>query len=590
MNKIKTLRTKVGLPEDVRKINHIKLIRTTMDNMGFHRVDGISDNNFFYNGREAEIDDLFVYENLILIVEYTSSKDISTHLLRKKVICDLIDNSHREFIEFAIKEPKLQSFKAYFENNLKDRFQVGQMRIRILYSSIKEVEQQYKEIFKDNKSVIFYDLDIVHYFKQLSSTIKRSARYELFHFLNVKASDIGNNVSDIPGSDKYKGNILPIEKSSYEKGRNIISFYIDADSLIRRAYVLRQESWRGDDAGGFYQRMVIGKKINSMRRYLANEGRVFINNIIATLSNDSAILLDGEGKVVKISEKGFFEGNESHDQIMPAQVQIDNLPNIIGIIDGQHRVYAYHEGTDAYESRISELRKQQHLLVTAILFSKTESLETRRRFEATLFKEINNNQTNISSQLKQEIDVMISPFSVTAICIKILSNLNENGPLKDLISMRSYDKGKLKTASIVSYGLTPLVKYDSSSKSDSLYKMWSNPNKNKLNKDSEEYELKKEYVDFCAAKIRDLFIALERIFPKELWHVYDPKQKQGSLSVTLVNGFLNVIRCQIKDKGVLLSSEDYYNNLKSIEIEKLKEYKSSQYTKMGKAIYDNYIK
>lgn len=576
--------------EELQRRGHIKDIRTTMENIGFHRISGIDGNNFVYKSRESELDDIFVFENLIILTEYTSGQDVSTHLLKKKAFYDLVNNSHRDFIEFAIEEPKLKAFGEYYKDELKNRYQIGQIRIRIIYCSIKNIDTQLKEVLKDNKSVYFYDYNIVLYFKLLSATIKRSARYELFHFLKVKASEIGNSVSDLPGSDKYKGNILPVEKSTFKEGHNIISFYIDAASLIRRAYVLRQESWREDDAGGFYQRMVIGKKISNMRKYLANEKRVFINNIIATLSVDSAQLLDRDGKVVKVSDRGFFEGNESHDQIMPAQVQIEDRPNIIGIIDGQHRVYAYHEGTDVYEERIAELRVQQHLLVTAVLFPQTVSVGARRKFEATLFREINNNQTNISSQLKQDIDVMISPFSSTSICKSIISKLNESGPLSDLISVHSYDKGKLKTASIVSYGLIPLVKYDDSSKSDSLYRLWPNPDKNKLNKDCEEFELKKLYVDFCAEKIRDILIALKRIVPKESWQVYDPKQKQGCLSVTFINGFLNVIRCQIKDTGTLLSSEEYYQKLKDIKIDKLKDYKSSQYNKMGNTIYAEYIK
>lgn len=575
--------------EELQRRGHIRDIRTTMDNIGFHRIRGIIEGkSFLYKSRETELDDIFVYENLVLIVEYTSDKDVSKHLLKKKIIYDLINESHRDFIEFAMSEPTLLPFKEYYDEYLNNKYNEGQLRIRILYCSIKTVEPKYKDLFKG--SICFYDYDIVHYFKSLSATIKRSARYELFHFLNVKASEIGNCVSDLPGSDKYKGNILPVEKSSFKDGHNIISFYIDAASLIRRAYVLRQESWREDDAGGFYQRMVIGKKISSMRKYLANEGRVFINNIIATLSNNSAQLLDSEGRVVRVSDRGFFEGNESHDQIMPTQVQIEDLPNIIGIIDGQHRVYAYHEGSDVYEEIIAKLRVQQHLLVTAVLFPKTVSLNARRQFEATLFREINNNQTNISSQLMQDIDVMISPFSATSICKGVISKLNESGPLSDIISVHSYDKGKLKTASIVSYGLIPLVKYDDSPESDSLYKLWPNPDKKKLNKDCEEYELKKQYVDFCAEKIRDLLISLKRIVPKESWSVYDPKKRQGSLSVTFINGFLNVLRCQIKDTGTLLSQEDYYQKLKGINLDKIKEYKSSQYNKMGRMIYDTYLK
>lgn len=575
--------------EELQRRGHIKDIRTTMGNIGFHRV-GIDGKNIVYKSRVTEFDDFFIYENLLLVVEYTSTSDISSHLAGKKIVYDLINKSHREFIEYAISEPKLHSFKEYYDGFLKCKYSVDQIRIRILYCSIKPVDSQFKAILGDNKSVRFYDFSIVHYFKLLSANIKRSARFELFNFLDVKDSEIGNCVSDIPGANKYKGSILPIEKSSFRKGHNIISFYIDAASLIRRAYVLRQDSWREDDAGGFYQRMVSGKKISSMRKYLASEERVFVNNIIATLSNNSTQLLDVKGDIVKITDDGYFEGNGSHDQIMPTQVQIEDLPNIIGIIDGQHRVYAYHEGADAYEEKIANLRKKQHLLVTAVLFPKTVSNEDRRKFEATLFREINNNQTNISSQLKQDIDVMISPFSTTSICKGVIAKLNECGPLADMISIHSYDKGKLKTASIVSYGLIPLVKYDDSPGSDSLYRIWSNPDKMKLNKDCEEYELKKQYVDFCAEKIRDLLIALKRIVPKELWRVYDPKKKSGSLSVTFINGFLNVIRCQIQGTGSILSQEDYYIKLKDIELDKLREYKSSQYNKMGKMIYYDYIK
>ena len=575
--------------EELLRRSHIKDIRSTMDNIGFHRISGIDGKNIVYKSRASEFDDFFIYENLLLIAEYTSDSSVSKHLLNKKAIYDLIDQSHRDFVEFAINEPKLTSFGDYYNNTIRNKYSVGQIRIRIIYCSIKPVDQPLKEVCAQNKSVFFYDYDNVHYFKSLAANIKRSARYELFHFLKVKASDIGNSTSDTPGSHKYKGNILPVEKSSFKQGYNIISFYIDAASLIRRAYVLRQESWREDDAGGFYQRMVIGKKINAMRKYLANEGRVFVNNIIATLSNDSAQLLDADGNIIRLSEDGYFEGNESHDQVTPAQVQIDDLPNIIGIIDGQHRVYAYHEGTDDYEEKISDLRNQQHLLVTAVLFPRSVHLEARRKFEATLFREINNTQTNISSQLKQDIDVMISPFSVTAVCKSVLSKLNESGPLANLISVHSYDKGKLKTASIVSYGLIPLIKYDDSEESDSLYKTWTNPDKKKLNKDSEEYDLKKQYVDYCAEKIRDILIALKKIVPKDIWQVYDPKLKQGCLSVTFINGFLNVIRCQIKDKGSLLSADEYYEKLNGISIEKLKEYKSSQYNKMGRTIYNYFI-
>lgn len=590
MNRTKTTKRKrkVLTEEEKLRRSHIKDIRTTMLNIGFNRINGIDGNNVVFKDRKTEFDDIFVYENLIVLAEYTSKKIPSEHLINKKVVYDSINENHREFIDFALKEPKLSAFKDYYSQRIVGKYDIGQLRLRIIYCSIHSVDE-HKVLLNNNQTVLFYDYDVVQYFKQLSSTIKRSARYELFVFLNIEANSIGPDIIDAPGTHTFEGNILPVEKSSYKDGYNVVSFYIDADSLMRRAYVLRQESWRENDACGFYQRMVDVKKINSMRKYLSAEKRVFINNIIATLSVNHATLFDSSNNLIQINEKGQFEGNKRHDLVSPTKVCIADLPNIIGIIDGQHRVYAYHEGVDIYEEEIAKLRKRQHLLVTAVLFPQTENLFARRKFEAALFREINNTQTNIQARLKQQIDLMISPFSTTAIGTDIINKLNESGPLAGLFEMHSYEKGKLKYASIVSFALCPLVKYDDTEGSDSLYKIWKHPDKAKLNKDCLDVEIKKEYVSFCAEKIRNILIALKRIVGNDLWHVYDPKTKQGQLSVTFINGVLNVIRCQIKDSNPLLTFDEYYEKLKDINLEQLRQYKSSQYNKMGHFIYKNYI-
>lgn len=476
--------------KELLKRKQVKEIRLTLSNLGFTMLSGISGHNFTYRDRTTEIDDFWVYENLVFIVEYTTDQDISKHLLNKKVFYDLVDSSHADFIDFMLSNTLFKPYQDYFEHN---DYTKKQIHIRILYCSLKQVDKQLKNLFTENRSVVFYDYDIAYYFKQIASTIKYSARYEFFLFIKIDHSHIGN--SNISSNNVFEGDILPVEKSSFKDGYNVVSFYIDAESLMRRAYVLRQESWRYDDAGGLYQRMMIGKKINSMRKYLSTEGRVFINNIIATISKESTKLLDNDNNVIEIDTKGQIAGNESgYETIKPTRVQIEDKPNVIGIIDGQHRVYAYHEGTDVYEDAIKKIRNKQHLLVTAVLFPESEKKEERQKFEATLFKEINNTQSNISSALKQQIELMISPFSTTAISKKILNRLNDNGPLHNHIELHSYDKGKIKTGSIVSFGLLPLVKYDDSSESDSFFKIWNNERKTVLKEaDCKEFELRDEY-------------------------------------------------------------------------------------------------
>ena len=38
--------------------------------------------------------------------------------------------------------------------------------------------------------------------------------------------------------------------------------------------------------------------------------------------------------------------------------------------------------------------------------------------------------------------------------------LNEHGALANMIELYTYEKGKIKTASVVSFGLKPLIKFD----------------------------------------------------------------------------------------------------------------------------------
>ena len=49
-----------------------KTVTTTLTNMGFSHISGVDGKNFVFKGRTTEMDDMFVYKNLILLVEYIS--------------------------------------------------------------------------------------------------------------------------------------------------------------------------------------------------------------------------------------------------------------------------------------------------------------------------------------------------------------------------------------------------------------------------------------------------------------------------------------------------------------------------------------
>lgn len=563
-----------------------KEIRDLMKRVGFIRLMGIDGKEFVYDGRTSELDDIFVCENIVVLTEYTIG---DPHLLKKSILYNKINNDPGAFLKFLLDNKVYDSLNDDYKNRILRKYTINQLKVKILYCSKKSISQEHKD---NVRGVIYFDYYIVKYFKSLSNVIKFSAKHEFLEFLEVDDSDFGDNVlsSTTGTTDCFSGYILPEEKSSFNEGYKILSFYIDAESLLRRAYVLRQEGWRKKENVGYYQRMLDSKKIASMRKYLSEEKRVFINNIITTISeNDIKLYTDRDRRnEIRLGENGNFVDSNKHINVTPAYIDIQNKCSIIGIIDGQHRTYAYHEGDDNYEQCIAHLRKIQNLLVTGILFPKNESNENRLKFEANLFLEINSNQKKVGQLIQQEIQMQTMPFSSIAIGKCVLNLLNEHGPLVNLIEMYTYEKGKIKTASIVSFGLKPLIKIDNQKK-DSLYRIWSNDNKVILTKpDCQDYVLLEEYKKYCAHIINEVLSAFKTCFESGMWQPYDAKTSTGLLTVTFINGILNLIRLLIENDKIT-TIDTYRKQLAAVKDFPFKEYKSSQYRRMGKDLYDQFF-
>ncbi len=592
MNKNKSLRKKKKKlsPEELAFLkeqrDQKKEIRDIMRRVGFTRLTGIDGKEFVYKDRTSEIDDIFVCENVIILTEYTIGEP---HLLKKSIFYNLINENVGGFIKHIIENNVFESLSVDYKNRISNKYTINQLKLRILYCSKKTISREHKDVVK---GVVYFDYHIVKYFKSLSNVIKLSAKHEFLEFLEINDHDFGDNIlcSATGTTNCFSGHILPEEKSSFKEGYKIISFYIDAESLLKRSYVLRQEGWRKKENVGYYQRMLDLKRITSMRKYLSEEKRVFINNIITTISESDIKLYTDQEKQheITIGEDGNFVDGSNHTNITPAYIDIQNRCNIIGIIDGQHRTYAYHEGDDSYELYISHLRKIQNLLVTSIIFPKNESKENRLKFEANLFLEINSNQKKVGQLIQQEIQMQTMPFSSIAIGKCILNLLNEHGPLVNLIETYTYEKGKIKTASIVSFGLKPLIKIDES-KTDTFYRIWDNENKrNLLSSESQDYALLDEYKKFCANKISEVLSSFKSCLDPTMWQPYNAKTSTGILTVTFINGVLNLIRLLIvNDK--LADFDTYRKHLASIKDFDFKKYKSSQYRRMGEKLYNDYF-
>jgi len=76
MAKKKKARKKRAKLTEEQKIQrrHISEVRAIFNRVGFTRIDGIAGKNFTYKGRQGEFDDVFIFQNIIVLLEYTKTQ------------------------------------------------------------------------------------------------------------------------------------------------------------------------------------------------------------------------------------------------------------------------------------------------------------------------------------------------------------------------------------------------------------------------------------------------------------------------------------------------------------------------------------
>ena len=409
------------------------------------------------------------------------------------------------------------------------------------------------------------DLPLLYYFRTIASSILASAVHEFLEFLNIQPQEFGDRIiRPGSGSSKYAGSLLPDAHSNFGKGYRVVSFYIDPESLLSKCFVLRRSAW--ERAPNLYQRMISKKKIGQIRKYLVETERVFLNNIVVSLPSDVVILKDGE--IIK----------EDLTRTKQVEVQLPDKPNTIGLIDGQHRVYSYHSG-GSNEQKIGQLRRHLNLLVTGIIFPDSLSQEDRTRFEANLFLEINSTQTGAKSDLKQEIGLILYPSSGESIARRVIIKMGEVGPLAGLLSSAMLGARGVKTTTIVSYGLMPLLKL---SGDDSIYSLLEKSAKESLIKNPSD-EAIANYVDRATKEVNLVISAAKDAIGAVGWITVGSK---GTLRITptLINGLISYLRLAIQSKKKLSFEAHRAAMSKLLSVNPM-SFKSSQYNRLGKAIF-----
>jgi DGQHR domain-containing protein len=539
-----------------------KSVQSVFDRIGFRPCSALSDIEIEFEGRKGDFDGAFVHENALVFVEYTVSNQsqVGDHIKGK---AHLFAKVHADPLGFAAYMcEKFPDLKAAIPPG----YHPSQLQVRILYCSKTEIKSEHQDL-APNTSFLWYGS--IRYFSDLSRAIKRSARFEFFDFLKIAHSDVG--VGGVIGQGApavaFAGSVLPEAHSNFPPGFKVISFYVSPGGVLSRAYVLRHDGWR--DSDGLYQRMISRKKIESIRKYLRENQRVFVNNVILTLPDDTK-LLDVSNQ--EADPKKLLKTE-------PITVQLPDRGNTVGIIDGQHRVFSYYEDATA-DPKIDVYRTRQNLLATGIMYPASYSSKERERFEASLFLEINSTQNAAGSPLKQAIAVITRPFSSDSVGKRVVRRLADLSALKDKLERSFYDQGVLRTATIVSYGLRPLVRLEAE---DGLLERWGNAEKRTSVKAGQDLSELDEYTAFASNEVNKFLSAARANLSGERWQL-KTKDGPGLLTVTSVNGLLVLFRHYVKLKG-LDTFDQYKTDLAKITTFDFGAYKSSRYFAMGTDLY-----
>ena len=442
-------------------------------------------------------------------------------------------------------------------------------RAMYAYCSLNHIDDTH---MAPHPHVVFFGITTIRYFAALAKVIHRSARFELFKFFGLRPDDIGHSAGE--PRREYVGFLLPECASGFPKDYKIATFYVDPQTLIELAYVLRKDSWV--DRDGLYQRMLIKDKIRGMRTYLSSENRAFVNNIIVSLPKDTR-LLDDKGQTLTPSKI---------TRTTPVTISLPQRFDSIGLIDGQHRVFAYHEGNDEAEPIIKQKRVKQQLLVTGIVFPNNIDDLARLEFEAKLFLEINDKQSRAKGDLKQAIQTIVDPYNPVAVAKSVVTRLARSGPLAGLLQDHYFGDGRIKTTSIVSYALRHIVGFTGDPPEHSLYNVWAHRKKAELCKQSNSV-LREEYVSFCADHINTLLSAFQQVVsPQGLWT--PDIRVSRALTITTINGLIYCLR-MLLEAGRTGDRGYYARRLQRLTIDfspSTFRYKSSHWKSLGLKMYE----
>lgn len=264
----------------------------------------------------------------------------------------------------------------------------------ILATKNYDLSETDKSRLQDSQ-IAHFDEPVLSYFNELSKHLGPASRFQLLGYLLS-----GNKINGI--NSKY-----PAIRGKMG-GKEYYAFSMEPEQLLKMSYVLHRSDYNKTELPS-YQRIVKKSRLNQVRNFIDNGG-FFPNSIVVNIDT-------GKNKLQ------FDLSKISHDsKISDAGVlHLPSLYRSMYIIDGQHRLYGYSGSEYSTKNSIP--------VVAFVNLSKAEQVK--------LFMEINENQKNVSKNLRNTLNADALWHSdkkidqVKAVSLQLAQRLGEdtNSPL-----------------------------------------------------------------------------------------------------------------------------------------------------------------
>jgi len=356
---------------------------------------------------QVEIDVIAKIGATGFLIEVTTQKENNERKIKNFI------SKYRAVKESKLSLPKLIRLFSGVPTKKRANFrEVKEWKAIYLGTSRELIDKKIEpEKFSDSEGLTITNVDDWDYINALKKVIGTWARFEFISFLGLNP----NKIEGIEDTDRYF-KFHKLEERKITGGAleaDIFQFAASPDFLLRTCKVFRFYGLLGFRPKVCFQRMLIKKKVEEIRKFLGKEiERCFPTPITVVLPSAASI-----------RER---EGTE--------KLAIPFRYGSISIIDGQHRLYAY-----ASSKLTKKMLEKSKILVNGIKFH-TENEDEILKFSARAFIDINREQMKVKTSLiyLTAYDVM-GDESSKSLAGKIISdcNLDTNSVLYDLFAGRA---------------------------------------------------------------------------------------------------------------------------------------------------------